>query len=629
MIAAYVLAFVVLCAVVVILVKSSTRHKRTVMEASVSATSSSINNAPTDEVRPQLYVIYGTETGTAEGIAHTFVQDARRYSFSCEMQNASLASLDTLPQRKVIVVIAATAGEGEPTSDMKEFCDWLQNVASPDTLQQTHFAVFALGDHSYKHYCKAGIDVDRMLSQAGAVRLLAVGCGDASCKATEQDFEVWSSDFWSALHNALGLKLRDQAFVPLAPKFSIEFQASDSPAAIYPRSASALEPTAAQPLWAPLAEKTSLLHNTQERTTLRILFDISSSQTVAYQAGDHLGVLPCNPDAVVAEYLLLLHIDEETSGRSFCLCEPETCKSVLPGKVSVRLALKWYFDLCGAPKRSTLRVLSQYCQDADEKAALERASSCAAAYNALTARCRNVSHVLRHFAPSCRVPLAHFMEAMPRLQPRYYSIASDSLLHPKTIAIVVGIVPGGVASSMLTECQCGESLPVFVRKSVFHHPMRSKHLPVVMIGAGTGIAPYLGFLERRIAWAKKGLALGDATLFFGCRKKEEDYIQQSFIEECARSGDVLAAVHTAFSRETAEKVYVQHRMREHGDEIWQAVSKGGAVFVCGDAKHMAKEVEEALIVIAQEKGSLPTDEAVRFWESLARKDKYLRDVWTV
>eukprot|EP00656_Telonema_subtile_P012811 TRINITY_DN16475_c0_g1_i4.p1 TRINITY_DN16475_c0_g1~~TRINITY_DN16475_c0_g1_i4.p1 ORF type:complete len:192 (+),score=22.27 TRINITY_DN16475_c0_g1_i4:35-610(+) len=167
-----------------------------------------------------------------------------------------------------------------------------------------------------------------------------------------------------------------------------------------------------------------------------------------------------------------------------------------------------------------------------------------------------------------------------------------------------------------------------VRKSNFHLPLRAKNRPIIMIGPGTGVAPLIGFMHRRKAWQDKGNDIGDALLFFGCRNKSEDFIYEEFLGGCVSSG-VLTTLDIAFSRDQAEKVYVQHRLKDHGDKIWTLINEGGAnVYICGDAKYMAKDVEATLLDIFQKQGGMSADKANDFIAKLEKNGKYLKDVWS-
>nr|CCD15772.1 unnamed protein product [Trypanosoma congolense IL3000] len=224
-------------------------------------------------------------------------------------------------------------------------------------------------------------------------------------------------------------------------------------------------------------------------------------------------------------------------------------------------------------------------------------------------------------------PLELFLEMMPQIVPRYFSISSDSLSHPKSVMITVAVVDDGLCTNMLQRAGVGEGIPVFVRKSNFHLPLRAKERPIVMIGPGTGVAPFIGFLHRRSAWLKKGSKIGEAMLFFGCRRRGEDHIYADFTAECLANG-TLSVLDVAYSREQPEKVYVQHRLAARGGKVWEVIREGGGIYVCGDARNMARDVEAQLLQILQEHGSMDQAEAATFLEKLAAEERYLKDVWT-
>ena len=575
-------------------------------------------------------IMYASQTGTAAIYAKTLHKEGTVVGVPNRLVDVEEYSPSQLPDEKLVIVVVATYGEGEPTDSMKAFNDWLfDDCRSDNELEGLKFAVFGLGDKQYKFYCQMGVEVDKRMAALGATRVYGLGQGDAG-RTIEEDFEDWRKDLWPAVGHALGIPLKDTTDEPYEPELKLAF-VEEGAALPYPKMMTVLEPTNRTPAWGTITASNELLKDggAEKRSTKEIAVDITGSH-ISYQSGDHLGVLPCNSDDVVDQYLSLLNIDSETAGKIVSLRD-DRFKNVFPARVAVREALKWYIDLSGVPKKSTLRAFAHCCTDENEKkdflGLLKVTHDAQDKFRKLASKLRNVAGFLRKYQ-SCSVPLNLFLEAMPRMAPRYFSISSDQLTHPNAIHITVAVVADGVCTTMLAKMQVGDKVPVFVRKSNFHLPLRAKNRPIIMIGPGTGVAPLIGFMHRRRAWKEKGNDLGDALLFFGCRNKSEDFIYEEFLGGCVSSG-VLTTLDIAFSRDQAQKVYVQHRLKDHGEKLWSLINEGGAnVYICGDAKYMAKDVEATLLDIFQKQGGMTADKANDFIAKLEKNGKYLKDVWS-
>ncbi|EAN79718.1 NADPH--cytochrome p450 reductase, putative [Trypanosoma brucei brucei TREU927] len=581
--------------------------------------------------RVDVRVLFGSQTGTAEMFAKTVTREGLRLGVPMKLADVENYRPSDLAGEKYVIIICATYGEGEPTDTMVGFHEWLvdDSRAVGEELSGVKYTVFALGDRQYKFFCREGITVDRRMSELGAQRFYPLGYGDCG-NSIEEEFDNWCHNLWPVLGRALSLVLKSNSTEPVAPECRMKLWGPPEEAPLpFPKLASVLEPTQRLPSWAPVKVNKELLSNATGRSTRLIEFDTSET-VISYQAGDHLGVLPSNPSEMVNTYLRVLGVSEQESSQVISLQNRATGKNVFPCRVSIRTALTWYIDLAGPPKKSTLRAFAHHCTDPVEKDTLLKLLSTepesVEAYGKLVLELRTVLGFLQRFK-SMSPPLSFFLEMMPRIAPRYFSISSDSLTHPTSVAITVAVVEGGLCTNLLQQAAVGQNIPVFVRKSNFHLPLRAKDRPIIMIGPGTGVAPFIGFLHRRSAWLEKGNKVGDALLFFGCRRREEDHIYADFMEKCLSNG-ALSVRDVAYSREQADKVYVQHRLAARGKEVWEIISRGGNVYVCGDAKNMARDVERQLLDIAQKYGAMKEDEATALLEKLATDERYLKDVWT-
>jgi len=245
--------------------------------------------------------------------------------------------------------------------------------------------------------------------------------------------------------------------------------------------------------------------------------------------------------------------------------------------------------------------------------------------------------------PSCRPPLDHLLELMPRLQARYYSISSSPKDNPDTISVTAVVVSytsrigrnvKGVATTYLAEKQVPEDddpekrmkVPIFVRKSQLRLPHKPQ-TPVIMIGPGTGLAPFRGFIQDRYHQKKNGKEVGPTILYFGCRRRQEDFIYKEELEPWLADG-TLTELHVAFSRDQAQKVYVQMLLKENKKSTWKLLQQGAHIYVCGDARNMARDVQETFIEIAAEEGAMTREEATAYVKRLESQKRYQADVWS-
>jgi len=251
---------------------------------------------------------------------------------------------------------------------------------------------------------------------------------------------------------------------------------------------------------------------------------------------------------------------------------------------------------------------------------------------------RNILAILEDL-PSLKPKIDHICELLPRLQPRFYSISSSPKIHPKSIHVTAVLVDyktrtdrhmQGVCTSLLATKQPVEGqelprVPCYVRKSQFRLPFKPT-TPVIMIGPGTGIAPFRGFIQERSYYKREGKPIGDTILYFGCRNKAKDFIYQDEMENFVDTG--VLKLHTAFSRDQEHKVYVQHLLDQNHQEIWDVLSSNGHLYICGDAKNMARDVHSTLVKILINKGEMDTAGAEDYIKRLQSKGRYSADVWS-
>lgn len=615
------------------------RPKETYTASSVKSTSSPYasgsfetpSDAKTEKSNKPVLVLFGTQTGTAEMFAKTIAREGAKMGVPIQLCDVEEYEMFNLEYERMVILVCSTYGEGEPTDSMKSFHDWMMDDCRErgEELRHLCYTVFGLGDKQYKYFCEEGIVMDHRLEELGAKRIYGMACGDSGSGNLEEQFDEWCSNLWPAVGRELGIPIKANTEEPVEPECRMKYWDEPPAPLAFPKTASVLEPTQRMPVWVEMVKNEELLKNCPDRQTRSIDFSIAGT-IVSYQAGDHLGILPRNSDELVNKYLKVLGVSDEEAEKVFSLQDKKLSKNVFPARVTVRTALTWYVDLAGQPKKSTLRAFAHCCSDPAQKEELLRIlrvnPEAQKEYTKLAGSLRTVEGFLHKFN-SASVPLSLFLELMPRIAPRYFSISSDLLFTPTIVGVTVAAVSGGLCTSMLMDMKPGDRVPIFVRKSNFHLPLRAKDRPIVMIGPGTGVAPLIGFIQRRRAWLQKNFQLGTAILFFGCRKESEDHIYKELCERAVSDG-VLTAVDVAYSRDGPAKVYVQHRVRERRDEVWDIMQKGGNIYICGDAKHMAKDVEEELIKTVMERGSMSEDAAKDFLKKMEKEERFLKDVWS-
>lgn len=596
-------------------------------------------------------VFYGSQTGTAEEFAGRLAKDCQRYRMKgiafdpeeCEMEE--LSQLSEI-ENSLAIFCMATYGEGDPTDNSQEFYEWLQEGAAD--LAGVKYAVFGLGNKTYEHYNEMGKYVDKRLEELGAERIFELGLGDDDANI-EEDFVTWREKFWPAVCEHFGVESTgDESSIR---QYSPIFHGDELPKEkIFTGEAARLGSFITQkppfdarnPFLAPIQVNREL-HKGGDRSCMHIEFDITNSR-LRYEAGDHVAVYPMNDQTLVERIGELLEVDLDTVFSLKNVDEEASKKHPFPCPTTYRTALSFYVDITSNPRTNVLKDIMEYATDPKHKEHLQLLSSSSPEgrheYNDWVIKDnRNIVAVLEDLS-SCKPPLDHLLELLPRLQARYYSISSSPKMYPNSIHITavlveyktpVGRQAKGVATSWLKEkIPNGPDnvprVPIYVRKSQFRLPFRSS-TPVIMVGPGTGLAPFRSFIQERHHAKEEGKTMGDTILFFGCRKKDEDFIYEDELNGYL-DDKTLSRMFVAFSRDQEKKVYVQHLMEDQKETIWEVLEKGGHIYVCGDARNMAPDVQKMLHTIIIEKGGKTEAEAQDYIKKMQTKGRYACDVWS-
>jgi len=687
------------------LTKAPAASKAPVSEASAAPDTGSAGPKPE---HARVLVMFGTEYGFSKEIAQKLcakLQATDKY-WPVLVDMADAPSGWDLANEQALIIACSTQGDGVPPTEAREFCDWLTG-GKAGRLDHLAFSVCALGDRSYQHFCRCGKQLDGALEAAGAVQLAA---------REDVNKEDWAAvDLWMA-RVVDGLSKRQLKPIGQGAAAATVTAAPAGHGKKWGKS---------RPYWARVVAVEGLctVKDAADKNTFRVEFDTAGAGEggLAYAPGDALGVYPRNGDAYVEELLRVMGADGgaqvPTPSWHYAGPAPEGGVSpAIPTTLPLREALAACYDLRvpkaelfsallgalpedartaaafnspakppasprtpganGAHSNGAPKAMTPAEQAAELRVLVQGGSEAAEAYFAAG---RHVVDVLRHFS-AARPTVAQLLAALRQLQPRLYSISSSPLEDAgrvqATIAEVKYDFEGaeriGVCSTYVSErIQVGDTVPVYIHKNPDFRLPAAPATPIVMVGPGTGLAPFRAFIAHRLLEGKAQAAAreaaaaaadaeagrkhksledgkyhgGEMVLFFGCRRKDQDFLYGKQLTKWAK--DKVLTLHTAFSREQTAKVYVQDRLRGAADAVWALLhDQGGHFYVCGDASSMAGAVEAALLQIIGARlspeeaaalraqaaakaapGTQPAEPAQVYLDNLSATGRYQRDVW--
>ncbi len=546
-------------------------------------------------------VLYASQSGVAEGLARKLTKELK-----AKGHTPSLASLEglapaALAAEEHAVIVASTYGEGDPPDSAKRFYDQLCMGDAP-RLEGLSYSVLALGDRNYEQFCKFGINLDARLQSLGAKPIRERVDSDVD---TDEPFAQWKAELLARLDSLAG----GAAAAPAA--------------AVAPKPAAASERqqvhTRDNPYLAPLVEKYPLNKGNSSKQTLHLAWSLADSE-VFYEAGDALGVVAQNDPCLIADILDAMKLTGEEH------VEIGATKTSHTGHMPLREALTHHLQI----SRLNKRMVELFANEGRIVPLLDLLKP--EHHQELEAFLwdRGPIDLLCDY-PGVLHAAPELAAMLPKLTPRLYSISSSPAAHTAEVHATVAVVRyrshnrdrGGVCSTMFADRSgLGDRLPVYIQPNKRFRLPRQQDAPIIMIGPGTGIAPFRSFLHERRATG----ATGKNWLFFGDRSASTDFLYEDELGGMQKDGH-LTRLDLAFSRDQAQKIYVQDRMLEQASQFWQWLEEGASIYVCGDASRMAKDVDATLHAIVQQQGKLDAEGAREYVDAIKEQQRYHRDVY--
>ena len=547
--------------------------------------------APVERPAERLTVVYGSQTGNSKRVAEKLAAKAEAAGLTVRLLRAGAYPLRELAQERYLAVVISSQGEGDPPDDAIGFMEFIAGKRAPK-LPQLKFAVMGLGDSSYAKYCAVSRNLDARLAELGATRFAPLGEADVDFEAPAA---TWSQSALETVKKALSAPATTAR--PVSPLHAV------NAAPLHSRE---------KPFAAEVLENQRIVSRDSDRDVRHLELSLEGSG-LRYEAGDALGVWPTNPPVLVDQWLSALKLDGSR-------------EVAHEGK---RLPLARWLSQERDITRLTRPLLAAHAAlsgNGDLKRVLEPEHK--ADFAALLESHQPID-LLREYPAAWDAD--QLVAALRPMTPRLYSIASSPKLvgHDEvhlTVAVVEyerhGSKHFGAASTFLAATGDDARVPVFIEENDRFRLPADGSRDVIMIGPGTGIAPFRAFVQERQATG----ASGRNWLFFGNRHFSQDFLYQVEWQEALRNGS-LHRLDLAFSRDQAEKLYVQQRLREKGRELYAWLSEGAHLYVCGDSAHMAKDVHEALLDVASVHGGLSADDAKAWLADLLQQGRYARDVY--
>ncbi len=546
-------------------------------------------------ISKEVTVLYGSQTGNAQKLAEKTGKTLEGKGFQVTVTSMSDFKPNNLKKLQNLLIIVSTYGEGDAPDNALSFHEFLHGKRAPK-LDQLNFSVLALGDSSYEQFCQTGKEFDQRLAELGGTRIYP----RFDC---DLDYDEAASEWLKGVTDSLsegqggGLKQTTKVEAEAAPQ-AVEV--------VYSRT---------NPFKAEVLENINLNGKGSAKETRHIELSLEGSG-LSFEPGDVVGIYPTN-DPELVDLIL-----QETKWNPEEMVTVNKQGDVLP----LKEALSSQFEITLLTKA----LVKQAAQLSKNEALQELVAAGNEEKVKAYAAGRDLLDLIRDFGP-WTVSAQEFTAILRKLPPRLYSIASSFAANPDEVHLTIGAVRyeangrdrKGVCSTLVAErLQPGDTLPIYLQQNKHFKLPENPETPIIMVGPGTGVAPFRAFMQER----EEIGASGKSWMFFGDQHFVTDFLYQTEWQKWLKEG-VLTKMDVAFSRDAAEKVYVQHRMLEQSKEFFEWLQQGAAVYICGDKNNMAKDVHNALLEIIEKEGSMSREKAEEYLADMKQQKRYLRDVY--
>ncbi|WP_150275869.1 assimilatory sulfite reductase (NADPH) flavoprotein subunit [Paenibacillus tepidiphilus] len=543
----------------------------------------------------EVTILFGSQTGNCQRLATSLSGKLKEQGFSVNLSAMNSFKPNTLKKTENLLLLVSTHGEGEPPDNARSFYEFLYSKRAPQ-LEGLHYSVLGLGDTSYEFFCQTGKDFDQRLEELGGARLSPrIDC--------DLDYDDPAAEWITQVISALNARLNAPNIAAAAVQAA---EHADAPASPFSRN---------QPYYAEVLENLNLNGRGSDRETRHIELSLEGSG-LSFEPGDSLGVYPENHPQLVEDLITAMGWDAQQTVPLNKKGDKGTLREALLRHYEITVLTKPLLEQ--AAKLTSAPGLQELLLPERQQALKDYIQG------------RDLLDLAVDFAP-WEVPAAEFVTILRKLPARLYSISSSWSANPDEVHFTVRAVRYeahgrqryGVCSVHCAErAEPGAKLPVFIQSNPNFKLPANPDAPVIMIGPGTGVAPFRSFLEEREVQG----AAGKTWLFYGDRRFVTDFLYQTDWQRMLKDG-VLSRLDVAFSRDTAEKVYVQHRLLEHSRELYAWLQEGAHIYVCGDEKHMAHDVHTALLTVIEEEGGMSAEAAAAYLDTLQQEQRYQRDVY--
>ena len=540
-------------------------------------------------VTKTITILYGSQTGNSQGLAEKYAAALKAQQVDVTVSSLGKFKASNLKKINNLLLIVSTHGEGDPPDQAIQFYEFLHSKRAPK-LEHLQYSVLALGDSSYEFFCKTGKDFDEQFAKLGATRMAPrIDCDVDYDDAAAQWFSAVQQEFLQQTTSGTSTSAQNEGAQVLE-------------ASTYSRK---------NPFYAEVLENMNLNGRGSNKETRHLELSIEGAN-FQFEPGDSIGILPENDEQLVNALLTALQFDSETE------------VTVFDETISIKDALQKKLEITVLSK-PLLEKIAAYTEHKEFSKLFEEPNAWKA-----YAKGRDLLDLVEAFTPFTW-SAQQFVELLRKIPARLYSIASSQKANSEEVHLTIGKVSyetagrqrlGVCSGSVAERIQIGDTLPIYVHKNPNFRLPENNETPIIMIGAGTGVAPYRAFLEER---EELGIE-GKAWLIFGDQHFVTDFLYQTDWQRWLADG-TLSHMHVAFSRDTDKKVYVQHKLLENAASFYEWLEQGAVIYVCGDEKSMASDVDATIHRIIEQQGQKTPEEAKAYVNELKQQKRYQRDVY--